>query len=185
MKHFMKYFVKHLMKLVKRVKNLAAYRPNCRPNCKPNDGQRVSWWRRGAWLVAVMLGIVVGCGGGSLGGSLGGGDRLAIALPSMPQQVTSSAPVFLAQPPADRLPLDQAADAAERASDQIYTGIEATKRKIGKTKGRKEAIQTARDRASNKWQSLAEKARAAQQNSSIELSPVERQNLKRLNESQP
>lgn len=91
----------------------------------------------------------------------------------------------LANIPDKTLDLDRAAQSAERASDQIFEGLEETKEKIGKTEGRKEVIQKAREHASEKWQSLADKARDAQRNPNTELSPVEQKNLKRLSESQP
>jgi len=91
----------------------------------------------------------------------------------------------LADIPEGPVDLDRAAESAERASDQIFEGLEETKEKIGKTEGRKEVIQKARERASEKWQSVADKARDAQRNPNTELSPVEQKNLKRLSESQP
>ncbi|MBW4654257.1 MAG: hypothetical protein KME20_14660 [Kaiparowitsia implicata GSE-PSE-MK54-09C] len=79
---------------------------------------------------------------------------------------------------------DKAADSAERASEQIYEGLDQTKQEIGKTEGRKAVIQKARDHASDKWQSLAEKARTAR-DSDAELSPVDQHTLKHLTESEP
>jgi len=104
----------------------------------------------------------------------------AIAAP-----VSSQPPLYwLTTTTGTSLDLDQAAESAERASDDIYKGLDRTKRDIGKTEGRNEIIQKARDHASDKWQSLADKARSAQE-TDTELSPVDQHTLKRLTDSQP
>lgn len=84
----------------------------------------------------------------------------------------------------DGVDLDEGIDAAQQASDQIYEGLDQTKKIVGKTEKRNEIIQKGRDTASDKWESLAEKARAAQ-DSDVELSPVEEHTLKHLTNSKP
>ncbi|MBD1911643.1 MULTISPECIES: hypothetical protein [unclassified Leptolyngbya] len=79
--------------------------------------------------------------------------------------------------------LDAGIDAAQQAPDQIYEGLDKTKKIIGKTEKRNEIIQEGRDKASDKWQSLADKARAAQNSDDVELSPVEEHTLKHLTNS--
>lgn len=78
--------------------------------------------------------------------------------------------------------LDKGVDAAQQAPDQIYEGLDQTKKIIGKTEKRNEIIQEGRDKASEKWKSLAGKARAAQ-DYDVELSPVEEHTLKHLTNS--
>jgi len=84
----------------------------------------------------------------------------------------------------DGVDLDEGIDAAQHAPDQIYEGLDQTKKIVGKTEKRNEIIQKGRDTASDKWQALAEKSRAAQ-NSDVELSPVEEHTLKHLTNSKP
>lgn len=61
--------------------------------------------------------------------------------------------------------LEKAADTAERASEQVFDKMEKTQDIVGKTEGRKEAIQKAREHASNKLKSQADRARSAAENS--------------------
>lgn len=61
--------------------------------------------------------------------------------------------------------LEKAADSAERASEQVFDKMEKTQDIVGKTEGRKEAIKTAREHASNKLKSQAERAKSASENS--------------------
>ncbi|MEB3212172.1 MAG: hypothetical protein VKL39_12495 [Leptolyngbyaceae bacterium] len=82
-------------------------------------------------------------------------------------------------PDAQEIDLDRAAQRAKEASDQIYRGLDRTKREIGKTDLRKQAIEHGRDHASDKWEALAEKARRAQRGEAT-LSPIDRFNLWRL-----
>lgn len=81
--------------------------------------------------------------------------------------------------PDQALDLERAAQRAEEASEKIYRGLDQTKRSIGKTELRKQAIEHGRDHASRKWDALAEKARRAQRGEAT-LSPVDRFNLWRL-----
>ncbi|MGG6295313.1 hypothetical protein ACQ4M4_13060 [Leptolyngbya sp. AN02str] len=105
----------------------------------------------------------------------------AIAAP-LPASMSISA---LTQGMNPNLDVDKAAESAERASDQIYEGLEQTKQKIGKTEGRNEIIQKARDHASAKWEALADKARDANDTKAVELSPVDKHTLTRLQDSEP
>jgi hypothetical protein len=99
-----------------------------------------------------------------------------------PLPLSSGLSVDLAQAP-DSPDLNQAADKAEEASEQIYEGLERTKAVVGKTEPRNQVIEEAREHASEKWQSLADKARKAKRSASESLSPVDRINLERISES--
>ena len=61
--------------------------------------------------------------------------------------------------------LEKAAETAEKASEKVFDQMEKTQDVVGKTEGRKEAIKTAREHASNKLKSQAERAKSAAQNS--------------------
>lgn len=85
----------------------------------------------------------------------------------------------IAQASTESLDVDRAAEKADEASEDIYKGLDTTKRIIGKTDKRNQIIEEAREHASQKWKSLAEKAKAAQ-NSETSLSPTEKQVLKQV-----
>jgi len=122
------------------------------------------------WQSVVIGLLIVGFG------MMGSGGAIASPVPTQP-------PVYrLTENTGSSLDIDQAVDKVERAPNEIYEGLERTKQDIGKTEGRKEIIQKARDHASDKWQSLADKARAAQEGDT-ELSPVDQHTLQHLNES--
>lgn len=87
-------------------------------------------------------------------------------------------PITIAQA-SPQLDIDRAAEKADQASDNIYEGLDTTKRIIGKTDKRNQVIEAARDHASQKWKSLADKAKAAQ-NSDTSLTPTEEQVLKQV-----
>ena len=77
--------------------------------------------------------------------------------------------------------LDKAADKAEEASEKVYQGLEDTQKLYGKDqKPIHNVIEDARDRASGKWKNLADKARAAQKDDDVSLSPAEKHILKRF-----
>ncbi|MEB3357931.1 MAG: hypothetical protein VKK04_14470 [Synechococcales bacterium] len=78
--------------------------------------------------------------------------------------------------------LERATEQVERASDEIYQGLDRTKDLIGKTEPRKEAIEHGRDHARERLESLAEKARAAQERGDP-LSPKEELLLQRYEET--
>lgn len=113
--------------------------------------------------ISLVLGFVI-CDGGS-----------AVALPVLPK--TQPSPV--AQATAKSLESETGARRAEKASEKVFQGLETTKREIGKTQKRKEAIEDARETASGKLESLADKARQAQESGET-LTPVEKKILKRL-----
>lgn len=80
---------------------------------------------------------------------------------------------------ADRAPepdLERGAQKAEEASEKIYEGLDRTKKIIGKTQKRNEAIERARNHASDRWDALADKVRAAERSEDA-LSPVDKVNL--------
>jgi hypothetical protein len=87
---------------------------------------------------------------------------------------------------ADRAPepnLKQGAQKAEKASEKVYEGLERTQKIIGKTEKRNDAIKYARQHASERWNSLADKTRAVER-SEDSLSPVDKVNLDLINGSQ-
>lgn len=77
------------------------------------------------------------------------------------------------------LDLDQAVNKADQASDKVYQGLDKTKSLIGKTEKRSQAIEQGRNEASEKLQSLADKARRVK-NSDESLSVTEKQALEQL-----
>lgn len=79
--------------------------------------------------------------------------------------------------------LEHAANKAEEASESIYEGLERTKRVVGKTEPRNEVIEKAREHASEKWQSLADKTRNAK-NSDESLSSVDKKALEQTLEAE-
>lgn len=87
------------------------------------------------------------------------------------------------QTQADSTQLDQAADKAEQASDKIFDGLDTTKQIIGKTDVRNRVIETGRDKASRKLESIAEKARSTKQ-SGNSLSPTEQRVVDQLQPDQ-
>lgn len=99
----------------------------------------------------------------------------AIALP-LPPHASSS---LVTRATAESLESETGARRAEKASEKVFQGLETTKREIGKTQKRKEAIEEARETASGKLESLADKARRAQESEET-LTPVEKKILKRL-----
>lgn len=66
-------------------------------------------------------------------------------------------------PPVPTVPTstDRAAQKVDRASDKIYEGLDTTKDIIGKTEGRKQVIEQGRQKASQKLEALADKAKSA------------------------
>lgn len=118
-------------------------------------------------LCCVQISLVLGL-------AMGSGNS-AIASPVLAD--ASSSPV--AQVTAESLDLEEGARRAEKASEKVFQGLETTKREIGKTQKRKEAIEDARETASGKLESLADKARRAQESGET-LTPVEKKILKRL-----
>ncbi|MGP1382523.1 MAG: hypothetical protein ACTS2F_03130 [Thainema sp.] len=101
-----------------------------------------------------------------------------------PIQIAQADQVIEGKPTTDPDPsfdLDKAADKAEEASEKVYQGLEDTQKLYGKDqKPIHTVIEDARDRASGKWQNLADKARAAQENDNVSLSPAEKHILKRF-----
>jgi len=77
----------------------------------------------------------------------------------------------------ESLDLDKAADRADEASEKIFKGLDETKNFVGKTEQRKQAIQHGREHASDKWKSIADKARRAK-DSEESLTPPEEKVLK-------
>lgn len=77
------------------------------------------------------------------------------------------------------LNLDEAADKSSDASQKVLEDIDTTKKVIGKTPKRNEFIERGREKASKKWNDLAEKAQKSQ-NSDESLSATEEQALKRF-----
>lgn len=77
------------------------------------------------------------------------------------------------------LDLDAAAAEAETFSEVVYSGLDTTKEKIGKTPARNQAIEQARDQASEQLEALAQRARQAEQGQG-ELSITDERILKHM-----
>lgn len=86
---------------------------------------------------------------------------------------------WLAQAATESLDIDRAADKADAASENIYKGLDTTKRVVGKTDKRNQVIEQAREQGSEKWKALAEKAKAAQ-NSETDLTPTDKKVLRQV-----
>lgn len=85
----------------------------------------------------------------------------------------------IAQASTDSLDVDRAAEQADAASEDIYKGLDTTKRVVGKTDKRNQVIEQAREQASEKWKSLADKAKTAQ-DANTDLTPTEQKTLKQV-----
>lgn len=111
-------------------------------------------------------------------------DALSHPFFNHPIQVAQADQVIEGKPTTEPDPsfdLDEAADKAEEASEKVYQGLEGTQKLYGKDqKPIHKVIEDARDRASGKWQNLADKARAAEQDDNVSLSPAEKHILKRF-----
>ncbi|MDY6782262.1 MAG: hypothetical protein SW833_06870 [Cyanobacteriota bacterium] len=106
---------------------------------------------------------------------------VAIALPET--SLAASLPPLMANI-ADRAPepnLERGSREAEKASEKVYEGLDRTQKVIGKTQKRNEAIEYARQHASDRLDSLADKARTAK-GASDSLSPVDKVNLDLMQE---
>ncbi|NEQ32028.1 MAG: hypothetical protein F6K04_13660 [Leptolyngbya sp. SIO4C5] len=90
----------------------------------------------------------------------------AIASPAMAVELKAELLAQAQQPfnpeSIDTADLESAADVVEQAADDVYEGLETTKRIKGKTELRNQKIEEGRDEASSKLQNLAEKARSAE-----------------------
>ncbi|WP_416672433.1 hypothetical protein [Egbenema bharatensis] len=115
-----------------------------------------------------------------IGGGAGGFGLLTPTAAATPLPVST---VTVAQAP-DIPDLDHAANKAEEASDRIYEGLDRTKAVVGKTEPRNQVIEEAREHASEKWLSLAEKTREAKRSDGESLSPVDKTNLERISGSE-
>ena len=78
--------------------------------------------------------------------------------------------------------LEQAADQADQLSDNVYGGLDTTKKIIGKTDARNEAIETGRDAASQKMQELSDRAEQAKSSGEDVLSTTDKRILKHMTE---
>ncbi len=78
--------------------------------------------------------------------------------------------------------LEQAADQADKLSDNVYGGLDTTKKNIGKTDARNEAIETGRDAASQKMAELSDRAEQAKSSGEDVLSTTDKRILKHISE---
>ncbi len=111
-------------------------------------------------------------------------NALSHPLVDYPIQIAQADQVIEGKPTTDpdsSFDLDEAADKAEEASEKVYQGLEDTQKLYGKDQEPVHAvIEDARERASGKWQNLADKARAAEKDDDVSLSPAEKHILKRF-----
>ncbi len=84
--------------------------------------------------------------------------------------------------PAQPLQLDRAADQAKDLSENVYGGLDTTKKFIGKTDARNQAIETGRDAASQKMQELSDRAQQAKSSGEDVLSATDKRVLKHISE---
>ncbi|MEA5452200.1 hypothetical protein VB780_26740 [Leptolyngbya sp. CCNP1308] len=78
--------------------------------------------------------------------------------------------------------LEQAADQADKLSDNVYSGLDTTKKIIGKTDARNQAIEKGRDAASQKMQELSDRARQAETAGEDVLTATDKRVLKHISE---
>lgn len=83
----------------------------------------------------------------------------------------------------NNLDADRAATQADKASEEIFKGLDTTKEIIGKTDRRKQVIEQAREQASDKLKSLANKAKESS-DPDQDLSPNEKLILERLQDTE-
>ena len=84
--------------------------------------------------------------------------------------------------PAPSVPLNRAADQANDLSEGVYNGLDTTKKIIGKTDARNQAIETGRDTASQKLQELSDRAQQAEATGEDVLSATDKRVLKHISE---
>ncbi|MFQ4138331.1 hypothetical protein PGN35_018635 [Nodosilinea sp. PGN35] len=80
------------------------------------------------------------------------------------------------------IPLEQAASQAEDLSQDVYGGLDTTKKIIGKTEPRNQAIERGRDAASQKMEELSDRARQAEASGDDVLSATDKRVLKHISE---
>ena len=78
--------------------------------------------------------------------------------------------------------LEQAADQAADLSEDVYSGLDTTKKIIGKTDARNQAIETGRDAASQKLKELSDRAQQAKTHGEDVLSATDKRVLKHITE---
>ncbi|MGF1535889.1 MAG: hypothetical protein ACFB4J_05295 [Elainellaceae cyanobacterium] len=137
----------------------------------PSVGRRLA--ARAAALT-LSLGVVLSmvCSSGAI--ALNGASP-ALATSLELAQAATAQPRASVQPELD---LKAAQPQLEAATEAIYKGLERTKRDIGKTELRQEAIEYGRDRAIGKLQGLLERVESA--DSLEDLSDTDQLTLKRL-----
>lgn len=86
------------------------------------------------------------------------------------------------QPQQEPVQLEQAAGQADDLSKNVYGGLDTTKKIIGKTDARNQAIETGRDAASQKLEELSDRARQAEVYGDDVLSPTDKRVLKHISE---
>ncbi|HAG84640.1 MAG TPA: hypothetical protein DCL61_26675 [Cyanobacteria bacterium UBA12227] len=120
-------------------------------------------------LCLVQICLFFGLGISNFSGTTASANPLALTTEFYPVAQTSSQP----------LDLEEGSNKADEASQTIFEGIDTTKDWIGNREETNQAIEKARESASDKWKSLADKARNSE-NSDESLSPPEGNVLKRL-----
>lgn len=78
--------------------------------------------------------------------------------------------------------LEESANQADELSDQVYSGLDTTKKIIGKTEARNEAIETGRDAASQKLDELGDRARQAKETGKDVLTKTDKRILNHISE---
>lgn len=78
--------------------------------------------------------------------------------------------------------IERAADQADDLSQDVYGGLDTTKKIIGKTEPRNQAIERGRDAASQKMKELGDRARQAEESGEDVLSATDKRVLKHISE---
>ncbi|MGG6242319.1 hypothetical protein ACQ4N7_27205 [Nodosilinea sp. AN01ver1] len=94
----------------------------------------------------------------------------------------STSPSVASQEPEQPVQLEQAADQAADLSEDVYSGLDTTKKIIGKTEARNQAIETGRDAASQKLEELSDRAQQAKTHGEDVLSATDKRVLKHISE---
>ncbi|MBE9108597.1 hypothetical protein IQ273_04090 [Nodosilinea sp. LEGE 07298] len=107
---------------------------------------------------------------------------IAIGLILWSTTLSSASQGQAVKPQQDPVQLEQAADQAADLSEDVYSGLDTTKKIIGKTEARNQAIETGRDAASQKLEELSDRAQQAETHGEDVLSATDKRVLKHITE---
>lgn len=116
------------------------------------------------------------------GSILAGLITIAAVLIFRSTALATSSPAQAVKPQQEPVQLEQAADQADDLSKNVYSGLDTTKKIIGKTEARNQAIETGRDAASQKLKELSDRAQQAETYGEDVLSATDKRVLKHITE---